>query len=68
MNYEALFEEALAGLRAEGRYRIFAELERKAGQFPHATRHAEGRTADVTVWCSNHLTTGSSSCASNQVP
>jgi 5-aminolevulinate synthase len=53
VNYEALFEEALAGLRAEGRYRIFAELERKAGNFPHATRYADGGTGDVTVWCSN---------------
>jgi 5-aminolevulinate synthase len=53
MNYEALFEEALAGLRAEGRYRIFAELERKAGQFPHATRYSGEGTGDVTVWCSN---------------
>ncbi|MGQ0661841.1 5-aminolevulinate synthase [Sphingosinicella sp.] len=53
MNYEALFKDALDALRAEGRYRIFAELERKAGQFPHATRYAHGGTGDVTVWCSN---------------
>ena len=42
-----------SGLHQEGRYRIFAELERQAGAFPQATRYAAGSTSDVTVWCSN---------------
>jgi 5-aminolevulinate synthase len=53
MDYEAFFEDRLAELRDEGRYRVFAELERKAGGFPQATRYTGAETADVTVWCSN---------------
>ncbi len=53
MNYDRFFSTALQGLKSEGRYRIFAELERRAGEFPCATRyHADG-TDDVTVWCGN---------------
>src|SRR6476659_7041250 len=53
MNFEALFAEKLAGLHSEGRYRIFAELERKQGDFPRAIRYTKDGTREVTVWCSN---------------
>ncbi len=54
MNYERFFTDALAGLKAEGRYRVFADLERHAGNFPLATyRGPRGETNEVTVWCSN---------------
>ena len=53
MDFEAFFATKLAGLRDEGRYRVFAELERRAGSFPAAIRHAGGAAGDVTVWCSN---------------
>jgi len=54
MDYEALFQTELDGLREAGNYRVFADLERKRGNFPRATRYAEdGTTQDVTVWCSN---------------
>jgi 5-aminolevulinate synthase len=53
MDYEVFFRKQLDGLRREGRYRIFADLERQAGSFPYATHHREGGAAQVTVWCSN---------------
>ncbi len=53
MDFEAFFAGKLDGLHKEGRYRVFADLERHAGSFPKATRHAGGETRDVTVWCSN---------------
>ncbi len=53
MDHEGFFREQLDGLKAEGRYRVFADLERQAGAFPAATHHAPGGSAPVTVWCSN---------------
>ncbi|WOE74545.1 5-aminolevulinate synthase [Alterisphingorhabdus coralli] len=53
MDYESYFGDELQAVRDEGRYRIFAEIERKAGSFPHATRYVEDGTTEVTVWCSN---------------
>jgi 5-aminolevulinate synthase len=51
MDYESFFKERLDALRAGGRYRVFADLERRCGRFPRAYDH---RTqAEVTVWCSN---------------
>ena len=51
MDYEGFFTERLEALRAEGRYRVFADLERRCGRFPRAFDHRIG--AEVTVWCSN---------------
>ena len=54
MNFEAHFQAALDGLKERGNYRVFAELQRRRGDYPHATRFLpDGRTQDVTVWCSN---------------
>jgi len=53
MDYEAFFAGHLDRLRDEGRYRVFAELERVVGAFPRARFHHDGKTRDVTVWCSN---------------
>lgn len=53
MDFENFFRRELDGLRSEGRYRVFADLERQAGRFPTATYHGESGPRDVTVWCSN---------------
>ncbi|CAN7738245.1 5-aminolevulinate synthase [Bosea sp. LjRoot9] len=53
MDYENFFRAELDGLHREGRYRVFADLERHAGHFPRATYHGAKGPRDVTVWCSN---------------
>ncbi|NIY75995.1 5-aminolevulinate synthase [Thalassospira sp. HF15] len=55
MNYNTFFKDALAGLKAEGRYRVFANLERIVGKFPKALYHPDNGEAprEITVWCSN---------------
>lgn len=54
MDYNAIFEKHLQGLKEEGRYRTFAPLERHCGNFPKALYHApDGSSKEVTIWCSN---------------
>jgi 5-aminolevulinate synthase len=59
MDFNAHFAAQLDALKAEGNYRVFADLERRCGAFPQAGRHKDGAVEDVTVWCSNdYLTMG----------
>ena len=53
MDFQTFFRRELDGLRKEGRYRVFADLERQVGRFPIATFHDASGPRDVTVWCSN---------------
>lgn len=52
-DYQSFFRESLEKLREEGNYRVFANLERRSDDFPHAKRHTDKGEQDVLVWCSN---------------
>ena len=53
MTFDTFFTGAVSRLRDERRYRIFADLERIAGRFPHAVWHSANGPRDVVIWCSN---------------
>ena len=52
-DYDGSFQSAIAALKRERRYRVFADLERKMGQFPHAFWNSPNGKHDVVFWCSN---------------
>ena len=53
MDYSKFFSDALNRLHDERRYRVFADLERIAGRFPHAIWHTPQGPRNVVIWCSN---------------
>ena len=53
MDYQGKFQEALDALSVEGRYRVFADILRRKGEFPTAIHHTPEGTRPITVWCSN---------------
>ena len=53
MDYTQFFQNALNRLHDERRYRVFADLERIAGRFPHALWHSPKGARNVVIWCSN---------------
>jgi 5-aminolevulinate synthase len=56
LTYDQHFQSAIARLKMEKRYRVFANLERDAVRFPTALWRPEGEEhapREVTIWCSN---------------
>lgn len=52
-DYKKIFRESLDELKKDGNYRIFADLEKIAGNFPQALNYKDNSVSEVTVWCSN---------------
>ena len=53
MDSESFFAGKVSALKDEGRYRVFADIERRVGAFPKARLHRGGAEREVTIWCSN---------------
>lgn len=54
IDYNKHFQGCVEKVKSEGRYRIFATMERMVGRFPYAKFHDEnGGIREVAVWCSN---------------
>ena len=53
IDYLEHFKSSLDKLKSEGNYRVFADLEKLAGNFPQALNYKENTVSEVTVWCSN---------------
>jgi 5-aminolevulinate synthase len=54
VSYDTIFSDAIAAIKAEGRYRVFADLRRRQGAFPMADAYGrDGKSRPITVWCSN---------------
>src|SRR6476660_6047185 len=47
------FHAYLDGVRREGRYRIFTDLERHAARPPYACWRDGSNSREVVVWCTN---------------
>ena len=53
-DYASAFRTAVDSVRSEGRYRVFADIKRRCGDFPRATwTREDGSEREVVVWCSN---------------
>ncbi len=53
MLYDQFFDDFTRQLKTEGRYRVFANLERMTSISPRAYWHHDGQIDEVTIWCSN---------------
>ncbi|MGQ0673075.1 MAG: 5-aminolevulinate synthase [Hyphomicrobium sp.] len=53
MDYQQKLSDALAAVRREGRYRVFADVKRRRGSYPTADVYRGGTSRPITIWCSN---------------
>jgi len=52
-SYLSTLQSEIDKIKEEGHYRVFNNIERKAGQYSKATRYNNGQTEEIDVWCSN---------------
>lgn len=53
IDYQDFFQESLSYIKTEGRYRVFADIQRITGKFPKAIMKIGNIQKEVTLWCSN---------------
>jgi 5-aminolevulinate synthase len=53
LDYNRIFQSAIARLHDEGRYRVFIDILRTRGQYPNARCFGGNGPKPITVWCSN---------------
>lgn len=54
IDYNKHYQSCVDAVKSEGRYRVFATMERIAGRFPYANYHdGSGTPREVAIWCSN---------------
>jgi 5-aminolevulinate synthase len=51
--YQSTFRAAIGRLHEEQRYRVFADIERVAGEYPNAIWHSPDGPRKIVIWCSN---------------
>jgi len=47
------FEQVLADLKSQGKYRVFNDILRECGEFPNAIWYSKYAIKKITNWCSN---------------
>lgn len=53
MSYSDFLNKLISNMKEDGRYRVFANIERQRGYFPSALLRDTKGIREVTVWCSN---------------
>lgn len=53
MDYNHFFKQKINNLHQEGRYRVFVDLKRHAGNYPSADYYSKHDKKPIIVWCSN---------------
>jgi len=53
VDYDRIFQSAIARLHDEGRYRVFIDILRSKGSYPNARCFGGNGPKPITVWCSN---------------